>query len=84
MPCYRGMNKVNFSVTLTTLLFFIFTVLCLVPGGLSLAFLNIFLFVLMGLLVWMVITILKHGKPSEHTFDDQFYDDYEHRTGEWK
>ncbi|MCU0359027.1 MAG: hypothetical protein MUE95_15805 [Cyclobacteriaceae bacterium] len=78
------MNKVNASVTLTTVLFFIFTTLCVAPLGISLIFLNVFLFLLMGLLIWMVITVLKHGKPSAHTFDDRFYDDYEHRTGEWK
>lgn len=71
------MNRVNLSVVLTTGLFFIFTVLCLAPFGLSLLFLNLFLFVLMGLLVWMVITVLKYGEPSKYTFDERFYEDME-------
>jgi len=69
------MNKVSISVTITTLLFFIFSVFCMMPIGFSLIFLNIFLLVLMVLLVWMVITVLKHGKPSQYTFDEKFYED---------
>jgi hypothetical protein len=75
------MNKVNFSVALTTTLFFIFTVLCLVPSGTSLLFLNFFLFLLMGLLIWMVYTVLKYGEPSKHTFDEKFYDDLDETRG---
>ena len=26
--------------------------------------------------LWMVYSILKHGKPSGHTFDERFYDDW--------
>ncbi len=31
------------------------------------------------LLLWMVYKILKDGVPSERTFDEYFYDDYDYR-----
>lgn len=31
------------------------------------------------ILIWMVITILKDGIPSERTFEEYFYDDYDYR-----
>ena len=30
------------------------------------------------LIVYMVYVVLKHGKPSEHTFDERFYDDWDY------
>jgi hypothetical protein len=30
------------------------------------------------LVIYMVYTILKHGKPSEYTFDEKFYDDLDY------
>jgi hypothetical protein len=67
------MKSVSASVSITTFLFFVYTTLCLMPF--SLVFLTLFLLVLMVLLVWMVITILKYGEPSKHTFDEKFYED---------
>jgi hypothetical protein len=67
------MKSVSASVSITTVLFFVYTTLCLMP--ISLVFLDLFLLVLMVLLVWMVITILKYGVPSNHTFDEKFYED---------
>lgn len=32
--------------------------------------------------IWMVIRVLKDGVPSEHTFEDRFYDDWDHHNGE--
>ena len=28
--------------------------------------------------IYMVYVILKYGKPSKHTFEERFYDDYDH------
>jgi len=28
--------------------------------------------------IYMVYVILKYGKPSQHTFEERFYDDYDH------
>jgi hypothetical protein len=70
------MNKVKFAVALETVGLLIFAVLCspavtVAPVG----FLIMFLFALQAGLVWMVITILKHGSPSAHTFEEKFYED---------
>ena len=29
-------------------------------------------------ILYMVYTVLKHGKPSQHTFDERFYDDWDY------
>lgn len=29
--------------------------------------------------IYMAYVILKYGKPSDHTFEERFYDDYDHR-----
>ena len=29
--------------------------------------------------IYMVYVILKYGKASDHTFEERFYDDYDHR-----
>lgn len=28
--------------------------------------------------IYMVYVVLKYGKPSQHTFEERFYDDYDH------
>ena len=30
------------------------------------------------IILYMVYVILKYGKPSEHTFDERFYDDWDY------
>jgi hypothetical protein len=67
------MKRINFSITVTTLGLLFFVILCSLP--LSLVFLQLYLLALTGSLIWMVITILKNGEPSSHTFDDRFYED---------
>lgn len=67
------MEKISFSITVTTLGLVVFIVLCSL--SLSLVFLQLYLFGLTGCLIWMVITILKNGEPSSKTFDEQFYED---------
>lgn len=67
------MSKMNFSITATTAAFLLFIVLCSL--SLSLLFLQLYLLALTGMLIWMVITILKDGKPADRTFDQRFYED---------
>ncbi|MEP6844483.1 MAG: hypothetical protein ABI861_00700 [Panacibacter sp.] len=31
------------------------------------------------LVIWMGYNILKHGKSSEYTFDERFYDDWDYK-----
>lgn len=69
------MGKVGFSILAVTSGLVIFTVLCNANITLPTAFLILFLFVLHLALIWMVLTILKHGKPSKKTFDEQYYED---------
>jgi hypothetical protein len=69
----RTMNKINLSISITTLGLVAFVVLCSL--SLSIVFLQLYLFGLTGCLIWMVITILKNGEPSSHTFEDRFYED---------
>ena len=67
------MKKINFSIWATTLGLVAFIILCSLE--LSFVFLQLFLFALTGSLIWMVVTILKNGEPSQHTFDERFYED---------
>jgi hypothetical protein len=69
----HSMKKINFAIFVTTVGLVAFVVLCSL--SLSFVFLQLYLFGLTGCLIWMVITILKHGEPSSHTFDDRFYAD---------
>ena len=68
-----AMKRINFAITLTTLGLAGFIILCFF--SLSFIFLQLYLFGLTGCLIWMVITILKNGEPSAHTFDERFYED---------
>jgi hypothetical protein len=34
------------------------------------------------ILIYMAYVILKYGKPSGHTFEERFYDDYDYRRNE--
>lgn len=67
------MRKINFAIWTTTSALLLFVVLCALP--LSFVFLQLYLTGLTGCLIWMVITILKNGEPSVHTFDERFYED---------
>ena len=31
------------------------------------------------IMIYMVYVILKYGKPSKHTFEERFYDDYDYK-----
>ena len=67
------MKKINLAISVTTVGLVAFVVLCSL--SFSIVFLQLYLFGLTGCLIWMVITILKNGEPSSHTFDDRFYED---------
>lgn len=67
------MNKINFAISVTTLSLVLFIILCSFP--LPFVFLQLYLLGLLGSLIWMVITILKNGEPSPHTFEERFYED---------
>lgn len=67
------MKRITFSITVTTLGLVLFIILC--SFQLSFIFLQLYLFGLTISLIWMVITILKNGKPSIHTFSERFYQD---------
>ena len=67
------MQRINLSVGVTTLGLLSFVILCSLP--ISFIFLQLYLFGLVGCLIWMVLTILKNGEPSRHTFDERFYED---------
>lgn len=69
------MGKVGFSVLLVTSGMIIFTILCNANLNIPTGYLLVFLFLLHIGLIWMVVTILRHGKPSGKTFDQQYYDD---------
>jgi len=34
------------------------------------------------IVIYMVYVILKFGKPSQHTFNERFYEDYDHRRSD--
>ena len=34
------------------------------------------------IVIYMAYVILKYGKPSGHTFDERFYDDYDYKRTE--
>jgi hypothetical protein len=74
------MNKVKFAVSFVTGAFLIFTILCSPAVSFPIGFLLLFLFILQVSLVWMILTILKSGTPSSHTFDERFYEDHEDRS----
>lgn len=69
------MDKPSFSISVVSGAFLVFIVLCSPIVSIPLAVLISYLLLLHVGLVWMVISILKYGKESRHTFDKRFYDD---------
>jgi hypothetical protein len=76
---YSFMKSPKNAITIVTAGVIIFTILCNSRLNIPTSFLIAFLLVLHVGLIWMVFTILKHGKPSNHTFDDRMYDDMNFR-----
>lgn len=71
------MNTPKFSITIVTAGMVLFTILCNSRLPVSTGFLIGFLLVLHIGMIWMVVCILKNGKPSGYTFEERFYDDVE-------
>lgn len=69
------MNTPKFSITIVTAGMLIYTILCNAGLNVPTGFLIAFLLVLHVGLIWMVLCILKRGKPSQYTFDQRIYDD---------
>jgi hypothetical protein len=65
--------KVSIAVVTTGLIIFLY--LCNSHLNVPTFFLVGFLILLQAGLLWMVYTILKFGKPSNHTFEDRMYED---------
>lgn len=75
------MKKINFALSLVTGALLVFTVCCSPVVSAPLSFLLLFLLLLQAGLIWMVITVLKNGKPPGETFDQRFYEDSDIRPG---
>jgi hypothetical protein len=63
------------AITIVTAGVIIFTILCNSHLNTPTEFLIAFLLALHIGLIWMVVTIIKHGKPSNHSFHKRMYDD---------
>lgn len=71
------MKKTVIVITLATLYVLLFhsSPLMGIPDEFIIA-----MFILSPIVViYMAYVILKYGKPSGHTFDERFYEDYDHR-----
>jgi hypothetical protein len=67
------MKNIKIPIFLTTALLMTYAI---IVGFDSLWKVSMILFGLLYIaLIWMVICILKYGKPSPHTFDERFYED---------
>ena len=74
------MKKPAIVIALATLYLLLFqsSVFINIPDELVIA-----MFILSPFIViYMAYVILKHGKPSGHTFEDRFYDDYDYKRTE--
>jgi hypothetical protein len=69
------MKSPKVAITLVTAGLVIFLYLCNSHLNVPTLFLVAFLITLQAGFIWMVYTILKFGKPSNHTFEDKFYED---------
>lgn len=74
------MKKPAIVITIATLylLFFKASPYIGIPDGAIIG-----MFILSPLIViYMAYVILKYGKPSKHTFEERFYDDYDYKRAE--
>lgn len=69
------MKSPRVAISLVTAGLVVFLYLCNSHLNVPTFFLVGFLIVLQGGFLWMVYTVLKFGKPSNHTFDEKFYED---------
>ncbi len=68
------MNSPRFSISIVTAGVITFTVLCNSGLDIPTGFLIAFLLLLHGGMIWMLITILRKEKNSEHTLEKRFND----------
>ena len=73
LPEILGMKRIGFSISVTTLGLVLFIILS--SFHLPFIYLQLCFVSLTFSLLWMVITILKSGKPAVHTFNERFYED---------
>ncbi|HBH23333.1 MAG TPA: hypothetical protein DDY13_07905 [Cytophagales bacterium] len=67
------MEKIKFPILFTT---YFIIILNLLPFlGVAYAIIAGMLFVAPFIVIWMVWRVLKDGIPSEHTFDEVWYED---------
>ena len=71
------MKRLQWIVLITTLfaIFYQFTPLIDISGRTTLFMFTIAPF----FVIWMGYNILKYGKPSKKTFDEQFYEDWDYK-----
>ncbi|MDX2002590.1 MAG: hypothetical protein SFW35_09160 [Chitinophagales bacterium] len=67
------MKDIRFPIIFVTAVWLFYQITAIVQLSFQLTF-GLFI-VLPLLLIWMVIRILKDGKPSTRTFDEKFYED---------
>jgi membrane protein implicated in regulation of membrane protease activity len=72
------MQNIRFPIWLTTIVLFIYVA----SVAMGFPFPIIFALFLLGngLLIWMVYRVLRFGQPSEKTFEEAFYEDYDGRS----
>lgn len=68
------MKGIRLPVYVVTVYLILYTILHL--AGVSLFILMPMFSVSPFLVIWMVYKVLKNGKPSSKTFEDQFYEDF--------
>ena len=77
------MKNVSYVIAIATLYALVFQVLIFTEGSDTIIF-AMFAFSPFVIL-YMTYVILKYGKPSRHTFDERFYDDFNYvRNGREK
>ncbi len=72
--CWLDMKEIQFPISLTSSALLLYVVFTYFNMPYALVF-TLFL-VVNVLFIWMIIRILKDGKPSEKSFDDYFYEDF--------
>lgn len=71
------MKKVPVVITLATLYAIFFQVAIYTDMSEDIIFAMFFFSPIV--VIYMAYTILRYGKPSGHTFEERFYDDWDHK-----
>jgi ABC-type sulfate transport system permease subunit len=67
------MKAVNLAIGIATTYLIIYTLLCATDTAIPLIMLMFSLSPLV--VIGMVYAVIRHGKPSNHTFEERFYED---------